>query len=186
MSQNRLTELQLDLRPKQGAKQAAVLALLYPGHDGLARMLLILRKKYAGVHSNQVAFPGGKVDPIDIDLRATALRETFEEVGAPPEKIQVIKALTQVYIPPSNFEVQPFLAVCQNPGTFVLQPAEVEAAIEVLLADFFDDSVLCHQTLATSYAENILVPAFNFNGHIVWGATAMILSEIKDLLKQVF
>lgn len=181
----RIKELQEGLLKKKNPKQAAVLALFYPNQQHTTNLLLILRKTYKGVHSNQIGFPGGKTEKEDHDLQVTALRETYEEVGVPPQHVEIVKSLSQIYIPPSNFEVQPFFGYYHEPRPFVLQESEVEALVEVSLADFLDDKKIFTKKLSTSYAKNIDVPAFKLNGYIVWGATAMMLSEIKELLKQV-
>ena len=169
---------------KSKAKKAAVMAIFYPKKEN-TYLLLILRKEYPGVHSNQIGFPGGKVEKGDKDLMETAKRETFEEVGILPNDITVIKPLSEVYIPPSNFLVQPYIGICSGIPSFKIDPVEVESLVEVSLNDFMDEANLMEQRLTTSYANNILVPAFKLNGYTVWGATAMMLSEIKDLLKQV-
>jgi 8-oxo-dGTP pyrophosphatase MutT (NUDIX family) len=182
---DRIEELAIANPQRKDAKKAGVLAFFYPNHENITHLLLILRKTYKGVHSNQIAFPGGKLELQDVDLKATALRETYEEVGVPMKGISVIKALTQVYIPPSNFEVQPYIGLYDKPQPFVIQEDEVESLVEVSLADFMNDENLFEQTLSTSYAKNIVVPAFKLNGYTVWGATAMMLSEVKELLKQV-
>ena len=181
----RLEELQTLRATQKQPKKAGVLALFYPDPRQTANLLLILRRTYRGVHSNQMAFPGGKAEKGDFDLMATALRETWEEVGVPQENIEVVRALSEVYIPPSNFDVQPFIGISAKPLNFVLQQREVEAIVEVRLTDFMDDANIVTQQLSTSYAENVDVPAFKLNGQIVWGATAMMLSEIRELLKQV-
>ena len=95
------------------------------------------------------------------------------------------KKLTEVYIPPSNFFVQPYLGITKNTPNFILQEEEVETLIEVPLIHFMDDTVKIHQNLTTSYAKNIKVPAFLLNDYLVWGATAMMISEIVALLKSV-
>jgi len=166
-------------------KQAAVMALFYPNQYQETQLLLILRKTYKGVHSNQIGFPGGKVEPEDDNLETTALRETNEEVGILPKDIETIKKLSKLYIPPSNFMVQPYIGLYSNPKPFKIQETEVEAIVEVLFSDFMNDKNLIYQNLNTSYAKNIDVPAFKLNGYTVWGATAMMLSEIKELLRQV-
>ncbi|MBO0323997.1 CoA pyrophosphatase [Muricauda sp. CAU 1633] len=170
---------------KKNPKRAGVMALFYPDVAMETRLLLILRKTYEGVHSNQIGFPGGKVEKQDKDLMHTALRETHEEVGVPPGQVQVIRALSEVYIPPSNFMVQPYMGIYSNPQPFVPQEDEVEQVVEAYLKDFLDDANLIEELLSTSYAKKINVPAYKLNGYTVWGATAMMLSEIRELLRQV-
>lgn len=181
----RIEELQKQAAISKKARNAAVISLFYPNMAENTNLLLILRKTYKGVHSNQIGFPGGKYEKEDTDLLYTALRETHEEVGVMPERIEVIKTLTQIYIPPSNFNVQPYIGLYKNPSPFTIQEEEVEALVEVSLSDFMDDNLVFSQKLTTSYANNIDVPAFKLNGYTVWGATAMMLSEVKELLKQV-
>lgn len=180
----RLQELEnLDIEQKK-PKQAAVMAVFYPGLQEETRFVLILRKTYRGVHSNQVGFPGGRVEEHDEDLMQTALRETEEEVGIPRSEVTVLRELTRLYIPPSNFWVQPFIGLMQRTPQLVPQEEEVESVLEIDIDEFLSESCLTTQTLSTSYAKNINVPAFLLNGHVVWGATAMMLSEMKDILKQ--
>ncbi|MDO6760336.1 CoA pyrophosphatase [Tamlana sp. 2_MG-2023] len=169
----------------ENAKLAGVLALFYPNNAHETYFVLILRNTYKGVHSAQVAFPGGRYEDEDASLKETALRETFEEVGVPMEHMKVVKKLSQVYIPPSNFYVQPFVGVTHKTPKFKKQADEVESIIEVSLSDFLDDSFLVTKKVKSSYSLEVEVPAFKLNGHIVWGATAMMLSEIKDLLKEL-
>lgn len=173
------------MKLKKVPKRAGVMALFYPDKKNEAHFLLILRKTYEGVHSNQVAFPGGKEEEIDQDILATALRETEEEVGVPVEKVAVLKELTQVYIPPSNFMVSPFIGLCSEELSITIQEDEVEKVVEVPVRDLLNDKNIFSKKIKTSYAVDVDVPAFKLNGYTVWGATAMMLSEVKDLLKQV-
>lgn len=161
------------------------MAVFYPDAKGKVKFVLILRKTYRGIHSNQVGFPGGRVEESDRDLLETALRETYEEVGIPPQDIEVIRSLTKLYIPPSNFWVFPFMGIMDSTPVLIPQEDEVEAILEVELQEFLSDSCLTSRRLSTSYAKDVEVPAFLLSGHVVWGATAMMLSELKDLLKQV-
>tara|TARA_R110002051_G_scaffold5108_2_gene27353 strand:- start:21424 stop:22065 length:642 start_codon:yes stop_codon:yes gene_type:complete len=181
----RIDELKLINSTIRNPRKAAVMALFYPSVSQRTNLLLILRKTYKGVHSNQVGFPGGKVEKADNGLLSTALRETHEEVGVKPSDITVIKEISEIFIPPSNFIVQPYIGLYKNPKPFIKQDHEVELILEVSLLDFLDENKIVSKKMTTSYASNIEVPAFKLNGYIVWGATAMMLNEIKELLKQV-
>jgi len=165
------------------AKQAGVLAMFYPDKYLQTNLVLILRRTYKGIHSNQVGFPGGKIEPEDSNLMETAIRETNEEIGVKMQEIEVLKKMTEVYIPPSNYVVHPFLGICKSTPRFIKQDDEVEDIIEVKLHHFIDKNTVTKSLINTSYAKTVEVPAFKLNGHIVWGATAMMLNEIKDLLK---
>lgn len=165
-------------------RKAAVMMLFYP-KNGVTHLLLIVRNSYPGVHSSQIAFPGGKVEEIDFDLKQTALRETHEEIGIHPNDIDVIRDFSSIYIPPSNFLVYPFLGVSQTELTFNLQEEEVAGIIELPLSALLDDTIMSIKNLETSYSKLIEVPVFQIEEHTVWGATAMMLSELKDVLKMV-
>ncbi|NNL03350.1 MAG: CoA pyrophosphatase [Eudoraea sp.] len=183
--QIRIQELKAMKERITNPKKAGVVALFYPDEGQLTNLLLILRNTYPGIHSNQIGFPGGKAEKKDKNLLETALRETHEEVGVRPEDIKIIRSLSEIYIPPSNFEVRPYLGLYDKRYPFVKDENEVEELVEVPLLDFMDDSKMTTQILTTSYADNIEVPAFKLMGYTVWGATAMMLSEIKELFKQV-
>ncbi|WP_370453641.1 CoA pyrophosphatase [Flavobacterium sp. 102] len=165
-------------------KQAAVLMLFYP-KASQTYLALILRTSYNGVHSSQIAFPGGKVEDFDADLKETALRETHEEIGVNPNHVNVIRAFTEVYIPPSNFMVYPYLGYSESELEFNLQEDEVAGLVEFPFADFMNDKIIVNTTMKTSYAGSIEVPGFQVREHFVWGATAMMLSELKETLKLV-
>jgi 8-oxo-dGTP pyrophosphatase MutT (NUDIX family) len=181
----RIKELQnLDFKAKN-PRIAAVMMLFYPKNDK-THLVLIVRNAYNGVHSSQIAFPGGKYEITDADFEETALRETHEEVGVFPDKIEIIKHFTPMYIPPSNFLVHPFLGIAKEELAFFPDIREVASIIELPLSVFLDDEIIIEATLSTSYAANVSVPAFNIQNHVVWGATAMILSELRDVLKITF
>lgn len=169
---------------ERNPKEAAVTMLFYPKNQQ-THLVLIVRNSYQGVHSAQIAFPGGKFEPEDIDFKTTALRETEEEIGVNRNQIEIVKAFSSLYIPPSNFMVYPFLGICKEEIRFVPDPSEVASIIELPLSIFRDDSIVTFENLSTSYAKNIEVPAFKIDGHIVWGATAMMLSELRDVLNEV-
>lgn len=176
-----LLNLNLDLA---NPRNAAVMMLLYP-KNSMTHLVLIVRNSYPGVHSSQIAFPGGKVEVSDVSLQQTALRETREEIGIAADKINVLRAFSSVYIPPSNFLVFPFLGICTEELNFIPEPTEVERILEVSLTDFLDEKNVKLKRMATSYTVETDVPVFVVGDQIIWGATAMMLSELKEVLKKV-
>jgi len=170
---------------QKSAKLAAVLALFYPSGTGETNLVLILRKVYKGIHSAQVGFPGGKPEIDDASLLDTALRETWEEIGVSSDKITVLRELTPIYIPPSNFQVHPFIGISNKQLKFKLQVSEVDAVIEVPLSDFLNDDYEVTSKILDANGTTHSVPAFKLKGQIVWGATAMVLVEIKTMLNLV-
>jgi len=180
----RLELMKLQKEKMKTAKQSAVMALLYPNTQKELHIALILRNTYKGVHSAQVSFPGGKQEPNE-SLLETSLRETEEEIGIPKSDIKIIKEMTPMYIPPSNFSVQPFLGILDRTPQFVKDVVEVQEIIEVKIADLIDETNVIQTTVPTSYKLNVKVPALQLNEKIVWGATAMMLSELKVMLNQV-
>lgn len=181
----RLHEMKATSKRIHEARKAGVMALFYPTIDHQTNLILILRKTYRGVHSAQVGFPGGKLEPEDKTIEDAALRETEEEIGVSRESILVLRELTEIYIPPSNFFVRPFLGITATTPQFVAEEKEVEQLIEVNLTKFLDNSCIITETLTTSYAAKLVVPAFKLNGHVVWGATAMMLSEVREMLLKI-
>ena len=111
---------------RKNAKLSAVLILLYPKDDKIYTAM-IKRPVYNGVHSGQIAFPGGKKEDDDLNLSETALRETEEEIGVLRNSVEVIGQLSQLYIPPSNFNVQPVIAYTNNIPDFILEENEVDS-----------------------------------------------------------
>ncbi len=165
-------------------KNAAVMMLFYPKNSN-THFVLIERTSYNGVHSSQMAFPGGKFETFDTDLLATAHRETHEEIGILPEKVKFVKAFTPLYVPPSNFMVYPFLGFSDLELTFLPDNREVASIAEIPVSMLIDDENLIQKNINTSYMNNVSVSGFLLNNHFVWGATAMMLSELKDVLKNV-
>lgn len=180
----RIKILEEGFENQTNARKAAVMMLFYP-KNGITHLILIKRNTYHGVHSSQIAFPGGKAEKFDLDLKETALRETFEEIGIHADKIKVIRDFSSVYIPPSNFLVQPYLGVSESNLVFNLQADEVAGIIEFPLSMLLDDNIIITKTIETSYSKSIMVPVFQIEHHSVWGATAMMLSELKEVLKMV-
>jgi 8-oxo-dGTP pyrophosphatase MutT (NUDIX family) len=184
-SAQRANEIKVSQSTLENAKKAAVLAAFYPDKEGQTYLLFIKRQAGEGVHANQIAFPGGREEDTDNDLAYTALREAEEEVGIRSKDMRFLKALTAVYIPPSNFLVQPYMGLYFKSRPFIRQVSEVNALLEVPLLDILDASNKQLSKLNTTYATDIEVPSFKFKDQIIWGATAMILNEIRLLLKEV-
>ncbi len=166
-------------------RKAAVMMLIYPKNNK-SHLALIVRNTYPGVHSAQIGFPGGKVELEDSTLTHTALRETHEEIGIHPDKIEVIKNFTTVFIPPSNFVVAPFLGISYSELEFIEQKEEVAGIIEFPLLDLLNEKTIVNKIMNTSYGNNIEVPTFKINDHYVWGATAMMMSELKEVIISSF
>lgn len=162
---------------------AAVLALLYPMNDRVC-CALIRRPSYPGVHGGQIAFPGGQVESEDSDLLHTALREAWEEVGIQAEKVQRPTELTRLYIPPSRYEVVPFLGLSDRRPDFILQTSEVDELIELPLEELMQRNVYGEVSVHTTRGL-LNVPAYQWRDEIIWGATAMIVAEISDLLNDI-
>ncbi|MES2565993.1 MAG: CoA pyrophosphatase [Bacteroidota bacterium] len=157
---------------------SAVLILLYPNDHNETILLLIERVTYDGYHSGQIALPGGKAEPTDIDLRATALREFFEETGA-NKTPEVIGKLTPVYIPVSKFMVQPFVAFLNERPQFNIHAREVQQLIEWPFTNFIDAETVKQTTIEPSPGLKLHTPYFDVQDKILWGATAMIMNELK-------
>ena len=170
------------LRRTPPPKESAVLVLLYEEQREL-RTLLMLRPTYKGVHSGQVAFPGGHREAGDTDLRQTALREFSEEIGIASDHFVVLGTLTRVFIPPSNTLVTPVLTYVGALGTPSPDPKEVEALIPVPLEELLRDDILKHRTLYVhALKREAEVPCWDISGHVVWGATALMVAELRELL----
>ena len=165
-------------------RAAAVLVLLYPDADGHARVVLIERTtNEAGHHSGEVSFPGGKTEPEDADDVATALREAAEEVGLDPvaADIRVLGRLERFWIPVSDFEVTPIVAIADRRPDMVPAPAEVARIVEPELARFLPDAPI-EMVERTVRDWGLRYGAYDVDGLSVWGATARVLSQLGVIL----
>lgn len=164
-------------------RKSSVLILLYEKDDEL-RTIMIQRPKYDGVHGGQIAFPGGKMEDSDADLNATALRETEEEVGIPASQIEVIGQLTELYIYPSNFLVQPVVGWLDHEPVTKADPAEVEGILDLPVYSFMLASA--HQEREVEVkSHRFIVPCYVVSDYIIWGATAMIMTEFIEVMESV-
>jgi len=177
--------IKLDEERLSNAKQSAVLIPIY-FIEGEAQILLIQRAEYPGVHSGQFAFPGGRVEEQDSDTQMTALRETEEEVGLPPTHVELLGKMSQLFIPPSNSLVDPYLGYIAELPELVLQESEVQRTLSCPVSLLLDDTII-------QFSDNIKVmgvklkkvPYFSIDGNVVWGATASMLNELKVLLQRL-
>ena len=171
-----------DDRPDEPARQSGVLVLLY-SLKGRLHVPLILRPTYDGTHSGQVAFPGGGIEEGDRDLTETALREAYEELGIAPNDVQVLGALTELYIRPSNYEVYPTVGRLDAKPIFRPDPSEVAQLLEVPLTDLLDPTNQRREQWHLA-DRSALVPYYAIQEQTIWGATAMILSELLAVVRE--
>jgi len=162
---------------------ACVLVLLFP-RNGEWHFVLIQRNAHPkDRHSGQISFPGGRLEDDDLSLEAGAMREAEEEVGVPREQIQSLGRLTELYIPVSNFLVHPFVGFLEKEPKFIPQEAEVKEILEIPLLELSKEDNKKKMDMAGG--RNVIlknVPYYDFFGNVVWGATAMMLSEFEQLL----
>lgn len=171
-------------QPRRNARQSAILILIYPREDKF-RTITILRPQYDGVHSGQVSFPGGQHEKDDENLLQTALRETQEEIGVSVEPEQVVGKLSNLYIPPSNFMVTPYVAIVDEAPSMRKDAYEVEKLIEIDLEDIIEPEAVMRKNINLEKYGNVHVPCFLVDDQIIWGATAMIISELRIVLTKV-
>jgi 8-oxo-dGTP pyrophosphatase MutT (NUDIX family) len=181
----RLREMVNDFS-RDTAINSSVLILLYPGkRENEIISVLIQRPSYQGVHGGQISLPGGKSEDHDPDIQATATRETHEEIGIDMDNIRIIGQLSELYIPPSNFIVFPFVGFTTQRPVFHPDPQEVSEIIEIRLNDLMDENNIKCREITIRNDLKINAPYFDLEGKTIWGATAMILSEFREILKKI-
>jgi 8-oxo-dGTP pyrophosphatase MutT (NUDIX family) len=166
------------------AKIGAVLIALYTD-GGIIKTVMMKRPDYDGTHAGQVSFPGGKVEESDRDIIQTALREAEEEVNIKQDDVRVIGQLTELYIPPSNFLVHPVLGVLKSKPDLVPDQHEVESILIPDLNYLLRDDIIDETEIQLSSGFQLKTPSFQVDGHTVWGATAMIIAELKQLFQEL-
>ncbi|MFN8343408.1 MAG: CoA pyrophosphatase [Spirosomataceae bacterium] len=174
------SRLRLKTQPNEKTRRSAVLILFYPYRDQIL-VPLILRPKYDGVHAGQMAFPGGRYEKTDENLIRTALREAQEEIGIKASDVRVLGQLTELFIPPSNFFVLPVIGKLSYRPDFYPDPREVEAVLEVSLDEMMDERIV-GSTVLDVRGVTIDAPFYDIQGHKVWGATAMMISELLTII----
>jgi 8-oxo-dGTP pyrophosphatase MutT (NUDIX family) len=163
-------------------RESAVVIVLHP-HEGDAGLTLIQRPVYDGVHSGQMAFPGGKKDASDESLLHTALRELSEEVGLSLPTEKRYYPLNEIFIPPSRLLVQPFATVLNETPNFIPDEKEVAALVPIPLGHFGAKMKTERMDIFMPHIQQTKsVPAIRFEDYLIWGATAMMLFELRDRL----
>lgn len=160
-------------------KQSSVLLILFE-ENGILKVCLIKRPSHMKHHAGQIALPGGKIEKNENAVQ-TALRETHEEIGLPEEQLRILGSLSKFYVEVSRFEIQPLVAWHNGTPKYILSPDEVEKII------FFPVSLFkspFDQIQLETLTGKLDVPCIKYEGEIIWGATAMILSEFSDILQQ--
>jgi len=181
--ESRVQELIRNKDNTLNAKKSAVLILFF-NDDEVLKMIVIRRSEYVGIHSGQIAFPGGRYEEEDIDVRTTALREIQEEIGITEDKIEIIGRLTDIYVPPSNFLISVFVGYLAEKPQYKMDEREVAEIIEIPFNDFYKSGVIKQKDF---YVNSLLAasnaPYFDVTNAEIWGASAMVISELLDVLQ---
>lgn len=167
----------------ENAKKSGVLVLLFPENDRI-KTVVIVRPRYQGVHSGQVSFPGGKFEDADVEMINTAFRETSEEIGVNVDKANRIGELSMLYIPPSNFLVQPVVAFLDARPEYRPDKKEVAGIEEIFLDELFSENAVSEKEIIINEFMKTKVPCFKIKDTVIWGATAMIINELKKICSQ--
>ncbi|MBK6730676.1 MAG: CoA pyrophosphatase [Bacteroidetes bacterium] len=163
------------------SKKASVLILMYR-EDNVVKFVMIQRPVYNGTHGGQVSFPGGKIEDYDASPWNAALRESEEEIGINPDEVKFVAELSSLYIPPSNFFVYVFIGYMLEKPVFIPDRKEVESVIEVPVQILLDSTIKTIMDYKRDKLQ-ITVPCYRIQNKNVWGATAIILSEVEELLR---
>jgi 8-oxo-dGTP pyrophosphatase MutT (NUDIX family) len=166
-------------------KESSVAIILIHLENSL-EIVLIQRPVYEGNHSGQISFPGGKREASDLNLYQTAIRECFEEIGVELEAEHYIGTLTPVFIPVSSFHVEANLFYLNEVPAFHKDEREVDSIFTIKIAELMDEQNT--KTKMMNLPNNLKikeVPYFDLENKVIWGATALILSELKEIIKQI-
>ncbi len=172
----------IKFKPKGRVKAGAVLILLFEEGDEVF-FVLTQRPNYKGTHGGQVSFPGGKREEWDVDLIETALRETEEEIGISKSSVKVIGNLSEYFVGASNHLVLPVVGYIEHSPSFLPDTHEVAEVLKVPIAHLLSPNRVKTTVLEVGEAKfKLQAPYFDLSDKIVWGATAGMLSELKDIL----
>ena len=175
--------LPLKLKHDQDPRKGGVLILFYQD-AGKLRFPIIERTSYEGIHSNQMALPGGRYEEQDEDQVTTAIREAEEEVGVIANEIEIIGCLSEFFVAASNYMVLPVLAKVDHKPNFISQPREVAEIVLPSVDDLINPDKLLEKEIVVKGGFKMNCPYFDLEGKVVWGATAMMLSELVEILNE--
>lgn len=165
------------------AIKSSVLALFYPHNDKI-NIVFIRRAQYNGVHSGQIAFPGGRFEVEDPSYMHTSIRETYEEIGVEVPVSNILGQLSPLYIAPSNYLVFPFIGFLEERPLFLIDKNEVAGIIEVPFDFFLDKKSIAIKDFYGKNGSSFKAPCYLVNHEtLIWGATAMMMSELVDAYK---
>lgn len=188
--ETRISSLTKEQTPPSTARESAVLVMLTPTKESSKNiinpindweLLLIKRNTYHGVHSGQIAFPGGKCEIYDVDYKATACREAYEELKIDSTKIKIVGELSKLYVPPSNFTIYPILAINNGIEKYIPEPREVTEYLHIPLRHFNPEHAKRCRVQITPNSW-VHAPGYIIDNHTIWGATAMIISELFQII----
>jgi 8-oxo-dGTP pyrophosphatase MutT (NUDIX family) len=182
MAGDNIKHNKINLNALRNYKKSAVCLLFYPKNNEV-NFVLIKRPHTHRYHASQIALPGGSCDGEE-SYEQTALRELQEETGVVITQENIIGRLTPLYIPVSNFYIQPIVAIMDTQPLFNPNHDEVQELIEYQLRNILDEALVAETTVNLAQGIKIKAPYFNVQGNVLWGATAMLLSEVKQLLLQ--
>ena len=181
--QHRAEELKNYQNAILNVRKSAVMILFFH-EDNLLKMIVIRRSVYVGIHSGQIAFPGGRYEEEDGEVRVTALREIQEEIGIPEDKIEIIGRLTDIYVPPSNFLISVFVGYLAEKPVYKIDEREVDEVIEIPFSDFFKPDVIKWKNFYVNSIKAVSnAPYFDVTNAEIWGASAMVISELLDIIQ---
>ncbi|TVR77067.1 MAG: CoA pyrophosphatase [Chitinophagaceae bacterium] len=172
------------LPDKLKAKVGGVLIFLY-NFEKTPYVLLMKRPDYQGVHSGQVSFPGGKKEDSDRNIIETAIREFSEETGVSKSNLTIIGSLSELYIPASNFYIYPTIAYSTQRPEMKPDKKEVAYLLEIKVRDLINDNLVKDKKITAVKNFELIAPCIEINNEIIWGATAMVISEFKTILQEL-
>jgi len=178
----RRTELVAQIAPPLDARKSAVMILLFHENEKL-KVVFIRRSLYVGIHSGQIAFPGGRYEETDPSIEYTAFREIEEEIGVSKDQIELLGQLSDIYVPPSNFLISIFVGYMAQKPMYKPDEREVAEVIEVNFDELLEPNAIGQKSFYVPSAnQSFEAPCYQTTQCDIWGASAMVLSELIDML----